>query len=335
MQQWLNKIHKWSLPTAYSSRLVDNKICCFSNKKIIYWLFVVILGLGFACPFYCVILFWAWRRSAVKPTMRQILFAMAAGTLSYYLCALLDFTGLLYITAQLERLLLFTYPAFVIIFGALFFGGTITKGAIAAILIAYSGLAIVFTGGQMTQSANLWLGSGLIIACAIIFALFQLIAKTFIDQMGSSLFTCLSMLGGLSAIIVHFTIGAMQSGGIVAALSIPNRIYIIAAMIAIFSTVLPSFFVNFAIGRIGAQKVAVMAMIGPLVTIAAAIFILKEPFGLWDGLGTMVTLSGIALYLFSDSISVRVSRARVSQIFNRDLKQVKSAPNIDKSNKSD
>ena len=258
---------------------------------------LMMLRLGFSFPVYLLILWWVWRRSKTKPQSRQIILAMCAGVLAYYICTFLDFSGLQYITAQLERLLLFTYPAFVIVLGALFFGGRLTWAGIGAVALAYSGLAIVFIGGDITQSSNLWLGSGLVLASAVLFALFQLIAKRFIDQIGSSLFTCLAMLGAATAIFIHFIVSALSSDGIAAALDLPARIYWLGLIIAVFSTLLPSFFMNIAIGRIGAQKVAMLGMFGPLATIVAAIVVLGEPFGIWDGVGTVVTLTGIAFYM--------------------------------------
>jgi len=266
---------------------------------------LMMLRLGFSFPVYLAILFWVWRKAAVKPTVRQCGLAMLAGVMAYYGCAWLDFTGLKYITAQLERLLLFTYPAFVILFGALFFGGALTRWGLAAVALAYGGLAVVFIGGDITESSNLWLGSGLILACAMLFALFQLIAKNFIDKIGPPLFTCLAMLGAATAIFAHFLISALTSDGIVAALDLPPRIYVLGLSIAVFSTLLPSFFMNIAIGRIGAQRVAMLGMFGPLVTIVAAIWVLGEPFGIWDAVGTAVTVAGIALYMKSSKAKPR------------------------------
>jgi len=228
---------------------------------------LMMLRLGFSFPIYLVILFWVWRKAAVKPNMRQCGLAMLAGMMAYYVCTWLDFTGLQYITAQLERLLLFTYPAFVILFGALFFGGRLTIWGMAAVALAYGGLGIVFIGGDITESSNLWLGSGLVLACAMLFALFQLIAKGFIDKIGPPLFTCLAMLGAAAAIFTHFLVSALMSDGVAVALSLPPRIYGLGLIIAVFSTLLPSFFMNIAIGRIGAQRVAMLGMFGPLATI--------------------------------------------------------------------
>jgi drug/metabolite transporter (DMT)-like permease len=266
---------------------------------------LMMLRLGFSFPIYLGILFWVWRRTTVKPKAKHIGLAMLAGILAYYVCTLLDFTGLQYITAQLERLLLFTYPAFVILFGAMFFGGRLTAWGIAAVALAYAGLAIVFLGGDITESENLWLGSGLVLGCAMLFALFQLIAKEFIDRMGPPLFTCLAMLGAATAIFLHFVISALATDGLVDAFDLPARVYWIGLIIAVFSTLLPSFFMNIAIGHIGAQRVAMLGMFGPLATIIAAIVVLGEPFGLWDAVGTLVTFAGIALYMKSSRAKPR------------------------------
>jgi len=266
---------------------------------------LMMLRLGFSFPIYLVILFWVWRKAAVKPNMRQCGLAMLAGMMAYYVCTWLDFTGLQYITAQLERLLLFTYPAFVILFGALFFGGRLTTWGMAAVALAYGGLGVVFIGGDITESSNLWLGSGLVLACAMLFALFQLIAKGFIDKIGPPLFTCLAMLGAAAAIFTHFLVSALMSDGVAVALSLPPRIYGLGLIIAVFSTLLPSFFMNIAIGRIGAQRVAMLGMFGPLATIVAAIWVLGEPFGVWDAVGTGITVAGIALYMKSSKAKPR------------------------------
>ena len=260
---------------------------------------LMVLRMGLSLPVYLLILWLARRAGEGRIGAKQTLAAMAAGVLAYYVCTYLDFWGLKYITAQLERLLLFTYPAFVVLFGALFFGATLTVRGVLAVLLAYAGLAVVFLGGDITQSANLWLGSALVLACAMLFALFQLIAKSFIDRIGARVFTCLAMIGASTALLVHFL---AVNGGVLGAgeaLRLPRGVWVVAVAMAVFSTLLPSFFINIAIGRIGAQRVAMLGMVGPLATILAAVVVLGEPFGVWDGVGTAVTLTGIALYTLS------------------------------------
>ncbi|MEM7730432.1 MAG: DMT family transporter [Pseudomonadota bacterium] len=264
---------------------------------------LMVLRMGLSLPVYVAILLIARRAGEGRVGARETLAAMAAGVLAYYVCTFLDFQGLKYITAQLERLLLFTYPAFVVIFGAIFFGGRITRAGLASVALAYSGLAVVFLRGDITESDNLWLGAGLILLCAALFALFQLMAKGFVDRIGARVFTCLAMIGAATALMVHFFISSGGPGGMIAALRLPRELWIIAVALALFCTLMPSFFINMAIGRIGAQLVAILGMVGPLATIVAAIVVLGEPFGAWDAAGTAITLVGIALYTYSNARS--------------------------------
>ena len=305
---WIGVVLGITAAILYSLKAVFVKLAYLPSEGVSEQLppiTLMMLRLGFSFPVYLVILVWVWRKAAVKPTVGQCGLAMLAGVMAYYGCTWLDFSGLQYITAQLERLLLFTYPAFVILFGALFFRGRLTTWGLAAVALAYSGLAVVFIGGDITESSNLWLGSGLVLASAMLFALFQLIAKTFIDKIGAELFTCLAMLGAAAAIFSHFLLNSLNANGVSAALDLPVRIYWLGLTIAVFSTLLPSFFMNIAIGRLGAQRVAMLGMVGPIATIFAAIWVLDEPFGIWDGVGTAVTFAGIALYMKSNKAKPR------------------------------
>ena len=259
---------------------------------------LLFLRFGFALPVYLGILLWAWRKRPPDRAVARQSFLL--GLLGYHLCAWLDFQGLVFITAQLERLLLFTYPAFVLVLGAVFFGGRVTRGGLLAVALAYSGIALVFARGDMAMGSNVPLGSALVLGCALLFALFQLLAKPRIDVIGSTVFTCLALIGATCGVAVHYTVQTYALGAGDALGSLPVDVVSLGLALAVLGTLLPSFFTNMALARIGAQAVAVLAMIGPLVTIVLAVIVLGEPFGWVDGLGTAVTLSGIALYTVLD-----------------------------------
>lgn len=265
---------------------------------------LMVLRLGFALPVYLVI-WWTVARTRRKKSAdgvgpRAMVRVAALGVLCYYICTLLDFSGLQYITAQLERLILFTYPVFVVIFGALFFGGRITKWGIAAVAVAYSGIALIFAAGNIAVGSNVPLGSALVLASAVLFALYQLLSKGLIDQIGARLFTCIAMTAAAVATVLHFLILHGGFDGAKEALILPPRLYALGAAIALFSTILPSFMIATAVGRVGPQAVAIFAMIGPIATIIGAVVLLDEPFGVVDALGTLVTMGGIALYTVID-----------------------------------
>lgn len=266
---------------------------------------LIMLRMGFSVPVYVVI---AWfvlrrRRAAGLPLPPKGLFIKAAlvGCIAYYMCSFLDFSGLKFITAQLERLLLFTYPAFVFILGALFFGKKMTVWGGVSIAVAYCGIGMIFLGGNIATGENVLLGSALVVACAFLFGLSQLLSKPLINRMGSSLYTCAAMVMAGAAVTLHFLTHQIATATpIIEALDLPARVWILGALIALFSTLIPSFFVNIAIGRIGPQAVAAIGMLSPIATVVAAVFVLREPFGFVDAAGTALTIFGIGLYTWFD-----------------------------------
>ncbi len=257
------------------------------------------MRLGFSMPIYILIFFMAIKKlqSAGKetPRFRHMLMAGSLGVLGYYICAFLDIQGLKYVTAQLERLLLFTYPVFVLGLSALFLGIRPRPLSLLGALIGYSGIAIIFAGGDITAGENLALGTAMILACALLFAAFQLLAKPMITKLGSTVFTCCAMFTAGIVIFTHLiTQNAVE--GTLGVPDWPARIWVIGLALAFFSTLIPSFLVNIAIDRIGPQSTAMLGLVSPVATVVFAIFWLGEPFGIWDALGTLITLLGIGFY---------------------------------------
>lgn len=265
---------------------------------------IMAMRLGFSAPFYIAIFWLALRRrkSQGLPPLQKRDMALAAltGVLGYYVCAWLDIEGIKYITAQLERLLLFTYPIFVFVFGAMFFGKPLTKGTVLAVFIAYAGIGLIFTGGDIAVGMNVPLGSAMILLCAALFAFFQLFAKPMISRLSSPVFTCCAMLGAGIMILIHFMTENVVMGDVSEVLSLPPRIWALGVALAFFSTLLPSFMVNLAISKVGPQATSAVGMIAPISTILLAIFVLGEPFGFLDGVGTFITVAGIGLYTYFD-----------------------------------
>lgn len=265
---------------------------------------IMALRLGFSAPAYFLI-FWivSRRRKArcAEDLLRKDMFLAAGlGVLGYYICAWLDIQGLKYITSQLERLLLFTYPVFVFVFGAMFFGKPLTRGSVLAIVLAYVGIGVIFSSGDIAIGVNVPLGSIMILVCAAAFAMFQLLAKPMIGRLGSSIFTCCAMLGAGTAIFAHFFIENMVAGTFMQALDLPVRIWLLGLSLAIFSTLMPSFLVNIAIERVGPQATSALGMTSPIATIVLAIWWLDEPFGVMDAVGTALTICGIGFYTWLD-----------------------------------
>jgi drug/metabolite transporter (DMT)-like permease len=251
----------------------------------------------FSTPIFIAIGLLAWwlqrDRGSELPSSRNIAGAALAGALGYGLSAYLDFKGLEFISAQLERLVLFTYPLFIMFLGALFFGQKISRHGILACVVTYAGLAVVVGLDLPTGGINTAIGTALVLGCAITFALNQLYAKKLITILGTIFYTTVSMIaGGVAAVVIH----AVSDGDFGAS----TYFLWMAFGCAIFATVLPIFCINAGLARTSAQTVAMISTISPLVTIILAVVILDEPFTLADAIGSSLVLLGVGYYTFAD-----------------------------------
>jgi drug/metabolite transporter (DMT)-like permease len=248
-----------------------------------------------ALPVYLVILVGLLMRD---PKLRALLTpgrtmaAMAVGALGYYLSSYLDFAGLAFVSAQYERLVLFTYPFFVLLFGVWFFGDRMNWKLVPAMLLSYSGLLVIFAWNLTVAPQGLLVGTLLVLASAMTFALYQHLAKQQMLVLGSMLFTCI----GMSTAAVFAITQSLLRDGVYAYASFSPSLWAIGLMLGIFGTVLPSFLLNGGIARIGARASSSTASFGPIVTIVLAVVVLGEHFTWVHAVGTTLVLLGSWLF---------------------------------------
>jgi drug/metabolite transporter (DMT)-like permease len=259
----------------------------------------------FSAPFFLIVGIWAVSRARAQgralPSGRPLWMAAFVGALGYGLSAYLDFKGLEFISAQLERLVLFTYPLFVMFIGAAAFGQPITRYGIVACLITYAGLAIVIGVDVPAGGWTTVIGTALVLGCAVTFACNQLLAKGLIASMGSPLFTAISMMAGsVGACLLHAAIDGDFGAS-------PYFLKVTFGC-AIFATVLPIFCINGGLERISAQAVAMISTLSPVVTIALAVWILDEPFTWADAIGSTLVLAGVGYYTWADSRKMQAQK---------------------------
>jgi drug/metabolite transporter (DMT)-like permease len=217
--------------------------------------------------------------------------ALGVGVLGYYVASLLDFSGLAYITAQLDRLILLTYPFFVVAFGVLFFRRRITPLMIVSLLVSYAGIIIIFARDFSVEGDNVVLGALLVFGSALAYAGYQVLAKPLIDKLGAQLFTSIAMSGAGPAVLIHFLathpLGAMAING--------QGLWLMLA-IGLVATVAPAYCISAGIGLIGPERTAIIGNISPLVTVGLSIGVLGEAFTAWHAAGTAMVLLGVWLF---------------------------------------
>ena len=257
------------------------------------------LRMAVALPFFVVVGLYAVyqlrQNGKAMPGWGLTIRALFTGFIGYYISSLLDFEGLVYITAQLERLVLFTYPIFVMFLGWLFFGARLTWISIVAAAITYAGLVVVFLTDVPTGGMATVIGTALVLGCALTFAIYQLLAKNFITTMGSALFTSIALSGSAFACIAHYIVTSWSFD-----FSSSSRFFWLAAGTAFFATVVPSFLVNAGLSRISPLSTSMIATISPLITIALAVWILGESFTLADAIGSAMVIAGVGIYALTD-----------------------------------
>jgi len=214
------------------------------------------------------------------------------GCIGYYLASLLDFMGLQYITASLERLVLFLYPTIVVLLSALLLRQPIRRRAVAALVLSYAGIALVFWHDlKFTGNAEATLtGGALVFAGAILYALYLVQAGGVIARLGSSRFIAWAMLASTVFVVAQFALTRP-----LAALAVPASVHAISLTMAVFSTVLPTWLIAESIRRMGANAASLVGSLGPVFTIGLGAMILGEPVHAIQLAGAALVLGGVLL----------------------------------------
>ena len=251
------------------------------------------LRMLYAMPFFLLMAWWASRGRRRKPIeKRDWLSILWLGFIGYYLASLADFVGLQYVTAALERLMLYLYPTIVVVLSAVFLKQRVTGRIVVALALSYAGIIIVF-GRDLALAADsrdLWLGGTLVFASAALYAVYLIGAGPVIARLGSLRFISVAML--VSAVFVLLQFVATRP---VSALAVPLRIHLLSLVMATFATVLPTLFIAEAIKQIGVNRTSLVGSLGPVFTIGLGFWILGEPVH-WIQLGgAALVLAGVAL----------------------------------------
>ena len=264
---------------------------------------LMLLRMSFSAPIYLATLIFFWRRRAkltggdnLAFSLNDFLSIAGIGLLGYYAASYLDLLGLQYITAQMGRVILYIYPTLVVI-GSIFINKKLpSKATLAALALAYFGVLLIFGHDFMAFGTQTMKGSFYIFLCAACFAAYLVLSKAPISKFGSGLFTSVALLSACGGILLHFLVStAFSMQQLTPVNDITQRAYLLCLAIAIFSTVLPTFFTAAAIARIGAIKMSVVSMVGPAVTSVLAVAVLAEAYTVYHLLGTILIILGIGI----------------------------------------
>jgi drug/metabolite transporter (DMT)-like permease len=273
----------------FSSKAVLIKLMYREGVDVFH---VIALRMALALPFYLATLWYLYRqKNEVRLTLRDWLVVSSLGILSYYISSMLDFWGLQYVTASVERLILYTYPTLILLFSACFLHKKITLVQYIAVGLTYVGVAIAFVAEQgLGHQQNFVLGATLIFLCAVTYAVYVVLTGEYVHRIGSVKFTAYAVIAATVPALVQSFI---RDG--LGAFDHTPAIYGMGFCMAVIATVMPTFMIVEGIRRVGAGNAGIFGFIGPVSTIVMAYFLLDEPITTLQLLGTAVVLAGVGL----------------------------------------
>ena len=253
----------------------------------------------FALPIFALMAWWATYRQGGggKPplTRKDWIGVASLGFTGYYLSSTLDFAGLTYISASLERLILYLNPTLVMLLGLLLYKRRIAAPQIIGMAISYAGVALVFgheiTLQETTQRAGAAWGALLVFVSAVSYSIYLVYSGELVKRLGALRLVGLATTVACLCCLLQFVVLRPFSAALVA----PEVIWL-SLLNATVCTAAPVLMVMMAIERIGAGLAAQTGMVGPLSTILMGVVILGEPFTAWVAAGTVLVIAGLFVF---------------------------------------
>ncbi|MDD0816635.1 DMT family transporter [Curvibacter sp. HBC28] len=249
----------------------------------------------FALPIFLAMAWWGtYRRGAQRPSplsRRDWLGILGLGFSGYYLASFLDFAGLAYISASLERLILYLNPTLVLLLGRVLYGKAISWRQLAGMAVSYSGVLLVFGHEIQLQGGQAAWGTLLVFLSAVSYALYLVYSGEMVRRIGSLRLVGLATSVACLCCLLQFVLLRPMSAAVVA----PEVLWL-SVLNATLCTAVPVLIVMMAIERIGASLTAQTGMVGPMSTILMGVLILGEPFTAWVAVGSVLVLAGIFIF---------------------------------------
>ena len=251
---------------------------------------VIMLRMAVALPFFLLMAWWAGRGQSAL-SWRDRASAAALGFTGYYLSSFLDFLGLQYVTASLERLILYLTPAVVLVLSWALYGRRASARQWLSMAVGYGGLLLVFGHELQLGGSRVALGAALVLASTLSYATYLLYSGEVVQRIGSLRLT--GWASSVASLLCLAQFALLRPVGELAQLA--PAVAWLSLINGTVCTVLPVWLVMRAIERMGSGRTAQYGMVGPVSTIVLGVLILGEPFTAWVAAGSLCVLAGVML----------------------------------------
>jgi drug/metabolite transporter (DMT)-like permease len=252
---------------------------------------VIMYRMLFALPFFLAMSWWA-SRGRPPLTRADWLGVLGLGVTGYYLASFLDFLGLQYVTASLERLIVYLTPTLVLVLGWVLYRKAFTRPQLVGMGIGYAGALLVFGQEVRLEGGNVALGALLVFLSAVSYAIYLVYSGQLVKRLGSLRLVGLATTVACLLCIVQFLLLRPVS----VALAVAPEVIWLSLLNAAACTAVPVLLVMMAIERVGAAVTSQLGMVGPVSTILLGVWLLGEPFTAWVAAGTVLVIAGIFVF---------------------------------------
>lgn len=253
------------------------------------------LRMGFSLPVFAAVAAVATRRARARGERlapRDAGLIVLLGFLGYYLSSFLDFWGLEYVPASLERLILFLTPSLVALIGRCALARPITLRQWAVMAASYTGLVLVFVEDLRFGGAGVALGAGLVFAAALSYALYLVLSGELVRRIGTLRLVAWAMCVSTALTLAHYLLRHPLD----ALLGLPAPVYPLSVLNAMACTVLPVYLTMAAIDRIGAPATAQLSVLGPVSLVGLGAWLLDEPVSALKLAGSAIVIVAMVAF---------------------------------------
>jgi drug/metabolite transporter (DMT)-like permease len=252
---------------------------------------VITLRMLTAGPLFVAVAWWTWDQSP-RPSRSDLLRVAGLGFMGYYASSMMDLIGLQYVSAGLERLILFLTPSFVLLLGLILLKRRVRPLQWVSLGIAYAGIVLVFWHEIGTfERPNIALGAVLIALSAVMYAVYLLVSEGLMRRLGMLRMVALAMCASTLFCLIQYPV----LRPLTALADFPATVWWLSLANGTVCTALPIFMTMAAVRDIGAGPASQAGMIGPASTLLLAAWLLGEPITLVQLAGTALVTGGILL----------------------------------------
>jgi drug/metabolite transporter (DMT)-like permease len=273
---------------------------------------LIALRMLMALPMFWAVYWWESRRKTMAPISwldRGKLFFL--GFLGYFLSSYIDFIGLQYISAGLERIVLYLTPTIVLVISHFLLHKPISRLQWYALIVGYVGVFVVFIQDASSTGIHAWYGMLLVFASACSYAIYLIGSGEMVRRIGS-----VRLVVYASSASAFFSILQSTIYNPSAMFEQVAQIYWLSLLNAGLCTVIPMLLIMVAINRIGSPLVAQAGIVGPVSTIFMGYLVLGEPITAVQIGGMLLVIAAMWLLVRNDAPRKKSSDSNKSDDFD-------------------